>query len=144
MATATKKTTTKKTAAKKATKKAAAKKTTKKKKSASSKNVSAKERQDAAAKRPIKWSDSRIAVVKTLKQMKAFDPLKGRKASEIAAKSTLSGLDAKKVKIHCDVYRGNELVRHGIVASEKHEGSRELVYYLTAQGRKLDVAKLGK
>ena len=128
---ATAKKTTAKTTTKASTKKAAPKKD-------AGPQLSAKEKQDKAAERPIVWSDGRVAVVKALRKMKAFNATSGKTAAEIAK---ASNVDPVKVKIHCDVYRGGELAhpKRGIIVGVRMEGSRELVYYLTAKGRKCKI-----
>ena len=143
-ATTTKKRTAKKSSsksAKKSTKKTTTKKRTSSKASSNGKSngsylargLTAKEFQAEAAKRPIVWNESRIAVVKAMRKLKATEAGKARSADEI---SKVSGVEPKKVKLHCDVYRGNELVQQGFVKSIKLEGERSLSYYLTASGRK--------
>ena len=128
---------TKTATAKKATKKAAKKVAKKAAKKSTKSDLTAMQKQAEAAKRPIKWSETRVAVVKALRKLGAIDENTARVAGEISAKS---GVDAVKVKIHCDVYRGNELIKHGFVKSVRPDGSRELAYYLTAAGRKVDMA----
>ena len=120
--------------AKKTTKKVAKKATKKAAKSSATDGLTMKERHALAAQRDIAWNESRTAVVKALKVMKAFTPMAAKTATEIADRS---GVDIKKVKIHCDVYRGNELAypTRDIVRGIRHEGSRELSYYLGAAGK---------
>lgn len=89
------------------------------------------------SKLPIRWNEHRLAVMKALRALRAFSASSARKASEIATKAKVEGLTPKKVKVHCDQYRGSELVAHGYVKTYRHEGERELSYYLTTAGRKV-------
>lgn len=93
--------------------------------------------QESRSKLPMRWNEHRIAVVKALRALRAFSASAARKAGEISAKAKVEGLTPKKVKIHCDQYRGSELVAHGYVKTYRHEGERELSYYLTITGRKV-------
>jgi predicted transcriptional regulator len=91
--------------------------------------------------REPRWNPSRLAVVKAMKALGAGDPSSAKTATQISAKC---GVDVKKVKIHLDVYRVTELLHNGYAKSVRTEGSRELSYYLTEKGRKLDVAAKAK
>lgn len=105
------------------------------------KGLTAKEYQALRAKTPICWSDRRIAVVKAMRSLGAVSAAEAVPAGKIVEKAKFDGLDIKTCKIHLDVYRGNELLAHGFAKSIKHEGSRELSYYLTAAGKNIDFAK---
>ena len=98
--------------------------------------LTAKERHAKAAERPIVWNESRQAVVMALRQLKAYNEGSAVPADKI---SEVSGVDLKKVKIHCDVYRGTELSHpsRGIVMTARFEGDRQLYYYLSAEGKKV-------
>lgn len=137
-----KKATTTKTATKTATKKSTAKKGTKTKKTPKKstgkasylqKGLSSKEFHAQMAKKPIAWSENRMNIVKALRKKGATSATKAISAEDIVA---VCKVDLKKVKIHCDAYRGTELVAKGFVSTIKLEGSRSLSYYLTSKGAK--------
>lgn len=87
------------------------------------------------------WTPRRIAVVKAMRTLGAADPSSARTAPEIAKKAgTADGIKlgdrVDLVKIILDIYRTSELLHNGFAASIRHEGERELRYYLTARGKK--------
>jgi len=101
--------------------------------------------------REPKWSSRRVAIVKAMRNLRAVTESTAKSAAEIAVVAAKMGAaelgdmtdygnrGAKGVylvKCVLDVYRTAELVHNGFVASTKHEGDRELRYYLTDKGRK--------
>lgn len=93
----------------------------------------AKEKQAEMAKSEVRWNESRTALLKALQKLKAFSASAARSAEDLAK---VSKLDVQKVKLHCDQYRGTELVAKGIVICNRVEGQRALSYHLTAKGKK--------
>ena len=85
-------------------------------------------------KREPVWNDRRTAIVKAMRTLGAVGKTTARTAGEIAAKAKIK--DVPTVKIVLDVYRTNELLHNGFADSVKHDGERELRYYLTAKGQK--------
>lgn len=100
--------------------------------------LTAKEVHAVAAKRPIIWSPTRVSVMKALKALRATSETSAKSASDVMKRSKPK-VETKKVKLHCDIYRGTELAQHGYVKSVHFEDSRELHYYLTAKGLKADL-----
>lgn len=84
-----------------------------------------------AAKGEIKWSDKRLAILKTLKKMSATSPGSARTAVDIAAKG---GGSINDVKHYC--YKDEQMVTHGFVAIAELEGEASLGYFITAKGMK--------
>jgi hypothetical protein len=87
------------------------------------------------AKREVRWSDRRIAVVKAMRKLGAVSQESARTAGEIAKKAGIKEDDVAKVKIILDVYRVTELLHNDYAKSYKEEGVRELRYFLTKKGR---------
>lgn len=89
------------------------------------------------------WNPRRIAVVKAMRALGAIDASTAVTATEVGKKAgTVEGIKLGErvdlVKIILDVYRTSELLHNGFAASVRHEGERELRYYLTAKGKKTD------
>lgn len=124
----------KKTTKKRGTKKSAPAKK-KKTKFPKTKVLTGKAHQADLASKPIVWNDRRQAVVKAMRKLGAISASTARPAEDIAKKANFKGLDVVKVKLHCDVYRGSELIKQGFANSTREEGSRSLLYYLTAKGK---------
>ncbi len=87
------------------------------------------------------WSPRRVALIKAMRALGAVNNGTAVTATEVAKKmGTVDGMKmidrVDIVKIHLDVYRTSELVHNKFAASTKHEGERELRYYLTAKGQK--------
>lgn len=90
------------------------------------------------------WSDRRKAVVLAMRELGGTGITTALTAEAIADKAAKLGapeLATKNekgvfyTKIMLDVYRTNELVHNGFVATCKVEGERALRYYLTPKGR---------
>jgi len=91
-------------------------------------------------KREPHWSPRRIAVVKAMRALNATNSAQAVTAAEIAKKAgTVDGIKLSDrvdfVKIILDVYRTAELLHNGFAKSCRHEGERELRYYLTKKGQ---------
>lgn len=99
--------------------------------------------------REPKWNDRRKAIVLALRKLGAVNEPSAVTAGEIAAAGAKEG--AKELgdkteyrgttygvyltRVCLDIYRVNELLHNGFASSVRHEGERELRYYLTAKGK---------
>ena len=119
----------KKVSSKKETK-VTAKKAPSKKPAKSSKPTASKDR---SLKSSIPAADRRLAFVKLLRKLGANSATSAVACSTIAQK-----LDYTTYDVYCLGYPKYKLGADGFVKTVKHEGSREVSFYLTAKGLKND------
>ena len=136
VATKPKKSKPKKSAAKKpaSSKKPEAKVSTKKPAKKPTKKTSASaSAKDRSLKSEIPAAQRRVAFVKLLRKMGATSATAAVAGSVIAEKLGYTPYD-----VYCLGYPKYKLATEGFVKSAKHEGQREVAYYLTAKGNKQD------
>ncbi len=88
--------------------------------------------------RGFRWTEKRVAIVKAMKALRAFDGTTSKPAAKIAEKS---GLTEQDVKHYC--YKENDLVKEGFVKIADVEGQPVYGYYLSAKGQSAE-AKVEK
>lgn len=97
---------------------------------------------DLPTREPL-WNDRRKNIVVAMRNLGANDAKSAVTAAQIAkAAGSLKGSPELKgdngvflTKIILDVYRTAELLHNGFAQSTRHEGDRELRYYLLAKGK---------